>query len=1011
MEEIKREGQLGERTMDWTDTIRYIQKMRRNNRLVIFVGSGVSANSGIPTWGALISAFAEKLGYEHTLEHSFTQEEMLRIPEYFWLQDTSAGHRAYFDLIKDTLNCEKRANSIDDMIFRLMPHHIITTNYDPLLERSGEINARLYSVVAKDKDILSGSSERYLLKMHGDLSSPEDIVLKESDYTNYEQTHVLITTYLKALLIDHSFLFLGYSLNDYNLRLIIGWINYYCGIHGVKDRPYHFIVQSEPANAFEEARLRGSRLMVVDIGNLPEHLLQETRIPADLEDPRGRRLYAWLNCIYDPKLLDTIRPLKEVLEEKYEVLRSYRKIAVEDLLQVHPLGDAGRIGERLCLREKEWYRRLSGVLKGEMQEAVAAPGNAEETGMALEGCSRAGMVPGLYQETGLVLDTFQRAGISGIFCPETGEAMELSKKERECRELFSLYLDNRYRELEGKLKNCREKEAVCYYRYLLRGKAPEGEEEGKSVCKDYVSVLLEKMRRRMYHLSWCDRQEALTEEIEQLFSSLPASYKMAVQYLEKIFSSMAGNLKAMEELLGKQEERYSCDNSVCHANNDFEELLALQAYAFEYYEFFKQNFLPLDGFFEPRIYFSYYLRAVLCSWSPVIKIGKTDWLGIRRTPKPYLPGEIDLDMFVKYTKPEELEKWIRQYKASGLRMQESARCVEKFAFFCENYLFWDERHAFSGRRSRENQIASFLLLLGCMELTAEERKTICDKFLNLTKALAEKQPREFPGIFQAAEIFSEKLLTGQMTQEKRRLADVMLNPGIYEPLLKEHKNAFVRLVSSLADCVPEERRLQLMEMVDKADSDREKCCLLFLFRKLLPAEKYREYLQEHLDCLDGRWLLHFVAEKRIPYSQAVLNRYLDIITSEAERRRRQPGVRFYPDSLVSAVEDCILLKLLGVPVELEVLRPYEEYSDHLKFLLDPDGFDYSRIDLNHYMWKNIFYHREYQDCLKAHRADILTEELEKLFSMRMATESQQKIVYGILLDERELWGYGGIDGI
>ena len=63
--------------------------------------------------------------------------------------------------------------------------------------------------------------------MHGDLKVPNSIVLKESDYLDYEQKHTLISTFIRSLLVNHTFVFLGYSLNDYNLNLIIGWINYF----------------------------------------------------------------------------------------------------------------------------------------------------------------------------------------------------------------------------------------------------------------------------------------------------------------------------------------------------------------------------------------------------------------------------------------------------------------------------------------------------------------------------------------------------------------------------------------------------------------------------------------------------------------------------------------------------------------------------------------------------------------------------------------------------------------
>ena len=81
--------------------------------------------------------------------------------------------------------------------------------------------------------------------MHGDLSAPESIVLKESDYINYEQTHPLIATFIRSLLINHVFLFIGYSLNDYNLNLIIGWINYYRKEHAIGANPMSYLAVTE----------------------------------------------------------------------------------------------------------------------------------------------------------------------------------------------------------------------------------------------------------------------------------------------------------------------------------------------------------------------------------------------------------------------------------------------------------------------------------------------------------------------------------------------------------------------------------------------------------------------------------------------------------------------------------------------------------------------------------------------------------------------------------------------
>lgn len=163
--------------MDWIESIKTIKKAQENNQLIVFVGAGVSKNSNVPTWWELIKIIADKIGYDRCdfckkrkeicpetdceERYAFTQDEFLRIPEYYYQKDTSDNNTEYYNLIQNTLSSGKMSNSIDDEIFNLLPHHIITTNYDSLLEDSANLNAQLYTVVSQDSDLLSKSNERY----------------------------------------------------------------------------------------------------------------------------------------------------------------------------------------------------------------------------------------------------------------------------------------------------------------------------------------------------------------------------------------------------------------------------------------------------------------------------------------------------------------------------------------------------------------------------------------------------------------------------------------------------------------------------------------------------------------------------------------------------------------------------------------------------------------------------------------------------------------------------------
>lgn len=61
---------------------RRILDASQNNALSFFVGAGVSALSGAPTWKKLIDAINDKLGQERKNEYS--SDEYLRTPQMYY---------------------------------------------------------------------------------------------------------------------------------------------------------------------------------------------------------------------------------------------------------------------------------------------------------------------------------------------------------------------------------------------------------------------------------------------------------------------------------------------------------------------------------------------------------------------------------------------------------------------------------------------------------------------------------------------------------------------------------------------------------------------------------------------------------------------------------------------------------------------------------------------------------------------------------------------------------------
>lgn len=190
-----------------------IQRASRENRLVIFVGAGVSMNSGVPSWNQLTNRMKAELPNE------FSEEtDALKIAQIY---KDSRGHKEYMDKVKDILLYNKAVpNSLHKSILALNPCHIITTNYDDLIEQELSKDFLQYHIVRKDKDIPQMTYPNTLVKMHGDYVT-DNIVLTEDDYYNYKENFPLTRAFVQSLFTSKLILFVGFSFADLNLKFIL----------------------------------------------------------------------------------------------------------------------------------------------------------------------------------------------------------------------------------------------------------------------------------------------------------------------------------------------------------------------------------------------------------------------------------------------------------------------------------------------------------------------------------------------------------------------------------------------------------------------------------------------------------------------------------------------------------------------------------------------------------------------------------------------------------------------
>lgn len=140
--------------------------------------------------------------------------------------EISKGHigelRSWMDT-KWTVELEKiRESPIYEKIVKLNFPIIYTTNYDHCIETAFEAwNKNYKKIVSVDDFVNIDSLTTQIVKFHGDTISDDSIVLTESSYFERLAFESPLDVKLRADMLGKSILFIGYSLSDINIRLLI----------------------------------------------------------------------------------------------------------------------------------------------------------------------------------------------------------------------------------------------------------------------------------------------------------------------------------------------------------------------------------------------------------------------------------------------------------------------------------------------------------------------------------------------------------------------------------------------------------------------------------------------------------------------------------------------------------------------------------------------------------------------------------------------------------------------
>lgn len=206
------------------------------NEAGLFVGAGLSFDSGMPSWKELLRKPAESIGIDVDKE-----DDLVTIAQYF-VNESNYARTKINNEIKSKLKSLANINDNQKIIAKLPIDTIWTTNYDNLLEKAFENNGKIIDVKRSKDDFTSSpiNHDVTFYKMHGDISNVNDTVITRRQYEEYDVNFEMYVTALKSDLVRKTFLFIGYSFQDPNLRYILSQLRL---LLGNSPREHYFIIK------------------------------------------------------------------------------------------------------------------------------------------------------------------------------------------------------------------------------------------------------------------------------------------------------------------------------------------------------------------------------------------------------------------------------------------------------------------------------------------------------------------------------------------------------------------------------------------------------------------------------------------------------------------------------------------------------------------------------------------------------------------------------------------------
>jgi NAD-dependent SIR2 family protein deacetylase len=235
------------------------------DEVVPFIGAGISAKGGLPTWKEHLRNQGRTAGIslEHIdelLAQGFYEEVIEEI------EDTR-GRDVFMNVIRDDFSHPEGVPDISLLLSELFSDTIITTNYDPIIEKG--VNGKYQVINGDESRIKIDTSKVSIIKLHGDISDHTSCIISKNQYNEaYGELNNIIMNLpipkaLKYYYMNSSLLFIGCSLNNDRTVQVFRAIKENIGQAII---PQHFSIEQTPV---EEEKIVERNSYLASLGITP----------------------------------------------------------------------------------------------------------------------------------------------------------------------------------------------------------------------------------------------------------------------------------------------------------------------------------------------------------------------------------------------------------------------------------------------------------------------------------------------------------------------------------------------------------------------------------------------------------------------------------------------------------------------------------------------------------------------------------------------------------------------